>query len=152
MAVTVKTVKKKRPLSLKKGGAPAEVPAEGAEGVAVAAPVAAAKPGKPVAPVKKASYKFAGVCAILEFLMFVAILTLQILEWKHYDAPPKGAFPRYGIKPGQIPIAGGHSAAAAPVSDMDAVGGDDFDDSDDFLADDEDFTDDAIDEEAIPAE
>jgi len=149
VAVTVKTVKKKRPLSLKKGGAPAGAPAEGAVEGAVAA---AAKPAKPVAPVKKASYTFAGVCAILEFLMFAAILTLQILEWKHYDAPPKGAFPNYGIKPGQIPVSGAYSAPAAAASDVDAVGGDDFDDSDDFLADEDESTDDVIDEEAIPAE
>ena len=150
MAVTVKTVKKKKPLSLKKGGAPAGAPADGA---VAAAPAAAAAPAKKVAPVKKASYTFAGVCAIFELLMFIAILTLQILEWKHYNAPPKGAFPLFGIEPGQIPIPGAYSAPAAAASDVDAVGGDDdFDDSDDFLADEEDFTDDVVDEEAIPAE
>lgn len=120
MAVTVKTVKKK-PLSLKKPGGPAapvepELDAEGnpIEAPApVAAPVAPAEPAKPI---KKASYTFAGICAILTFLMFVAILTLQILEWKFYLAPPKSAFPPFGTL---LPIPGGSSVSSVPVAEAD---------------------------------
>jgi len=128
MAVTVKTVKKKKPLSLKKGGGPAdgEAPegAEGAEGApaGAAAPAVAAGPSAPTPPVKKASYTFAGICAILIFLMFAAVLTLQILEWKFYHDPPKNAFPPFGIGPEQIPIPGGSGVSSAPVATDDDVG------------------------------
>jgi len=127
VAVTVKTVKKK-PLSLKKAGSEL---AEGAGGVdsaegqvAGAAPVVMAgrpAPGKPVAVVKPASYTFAGVCAILEFIMFAAILTLQIIEWKFY-LEPKSAFPPFGTL---LPIPGGSYVSAAPAAaeePMDDVG------------------------------
>lgn len=120
MAVTVKTVKKK-PLSLKKSPGP-EL-AEGAEGVdsvegqaGGAAPVVMAgkpAPGKPAVVAKPASYTFAGVCAILEFLMFAAILTLQIIEWKFY-LEPKSAFPPFGTL---LPIPGASSVSSAPVAE-----------------------------------
>jgi len=101
VGVTVKTVKKK-PLSLKKGGeATEEAPA-----------VAAVRANPAQKPIKQASYTFAGVCAILVFLMFVAVLTLQILEWKYYEDPPKNAFPPFGTL---IPIPGGSSVSTAPV-------------------------------------
>ena len=151
MAVTVKTVKKKKPLSLKKGGAPAGVPADGeaVEGAPAAAAAARTKPSKPV---KKASYTFAGVCAILEFLMFAAILTLQVLEWKHYEAPPKGAFPHFGIELGDIPVPGGSNLSNVPVAaEVDDLG-DDLGDSEDFLGGDEVPADDELGEEAVPAE
>ncbi len=131
MAVTVKTVKKK-PLSLKKAPAPSDgaegaegQPADGAAGAAAAPAAAAGK--KPAAPIKKASYTFAGICAILVFLMFSAILTLQILEWKFYAAPPKNAFPPFGIGPENIPIPGGGGGRPAPVAD----GTEDFEDFED---------------------
>jgi hypothetical protein len=151
VAVTVKTVKKKKALSLKKGGAPAGAPADG-EAVEGAPAVAAAAPAKRSKPVKKASYTFAGVCAILELLMFIAILTLQILEWKHYDAPPKGAFPNFGIELGDIPVPGGSSQSNVPVAEEVDDMGDDLADSDDFLGEEEVSADDELGEEAVPAE
>jgi hypothetical protein len=114
VAVTVKTIKKK-PLAIKKPASPAAGEA-GEEGAA--SPTAGA-PQAPVRPVKKASYTFAGVCAILVFLMFAAILTLQILEWQYYEAPPKSAFPPFGIGLDKIPIPGSARIMAPPAAEED---------------------------------
>lgn len=32
--------------------------------------------------------KFMGICAILTFLLFAALITFQVLEWLFYSAPP----------------------------------------------------------------
>ena len=153
MAVTVKTVKKKKPLALKKGGAKANAPAPegeaGAEGAAPAGAPVAAAPTKEAPPVKKKSYTFAGICAILEFLMFSAILTLQIIEWRYYHGPPKNACPPYGIGPEDIPSPATTSLIEEPVQPAD--------DELDPLDGGDDVTEDGVDEvdpldESVPVE
>ena len=145
MAVTVKTVKKKKPLTLKKPGA--DAPAEGAvaadgKPIEGATPVAVA--AAPVKPIKKASYTFAGVCAILTFIMFGVILALQIFEWNYYLAPPKGAFPAYGTL---LPIPGGSSVSSVPVAEEP-----DFLDESEDLGEEDDGIEEVPADDSIPVE
>ena len=137
MAITVKTIKKK-PLAIKKNDPVADgeaAPAEGAPAVATPAP------GRRKKAVKQPSYVFPGICAILTFLMFIAIVTLQYLEWKHYIDPPKTAFPIFGELGYPIPTGGaGASSANVEVAD------------DEMMDDEESVDDEEPLDEAVPAE
>ncbi len=104
--LTVKTVKAK-PSSVLPDAAPAEATPQVA-----ASPVesAAAVPAVVAAPIgKPASYVFAGICAILATICFLALLLLQWLEWDFYQ----GAFPVGSPAPG--------SGLAAPSRPLEAM-------------------------------
>jgi hypothetical protein len=125
MALTVKTIKKK-PLSLKQDDAVNTETSAMPEGIDSSEPAHASAPasGKkaPQGPqMKQPTDMFSGICSILIFFIFVAILILMWLEWDFYHNPLKGknAFPEFGISasaPVSAPAATATPAAEAPAA------------------------------------
>lgn len=114
--VTIKTTKK--PLTLKPTMSSAEAAGEQPEGVVQFTP--------PVVQQAGPSYVLEGVCAILTFVCFAALLLLQWVEWKDYMRPTAAFLPPaipLGVAPAPQPPAQEAPAPAPAVAAPDTASG-----------------------------